>query len=102
MVYYSDDALDDLDRIFEGLSTWNKVLEKWLIAQYLDNMLDALDKIDTLFSHRRAVYIDHKKHGLFVFQYKRNAHTSWYACYNKIGDDVFITRIISNYKTISE
>ncbi len=101
MVYYSDDALDDLDEIFVGLSNWDKKLEKWLISEYLDDILDTFDNLDKLSTHRKAFYNEHKKHGVYVFQHKKNKHSSWYACYNKIGSDIFIIRIISNYKTTS-
>lgn len=105
MVYYSQKAFDDLEMLFVGLVNWQtengqKHLDFNLAMKYFNDVKLSYDAIDKLSHHRKASYIDHKKHAEYVYQYKRNSKTSWYACYDKIGGDIFVKRVLSNYKTI--
>jgi len=42
-----------------------------------------------------------EQYGKYVHRYKRNRRTLWYFIYDKIGENVFINKIISNYVTIN-
>ncbi len=105
MVYFSDRSRDDLNKIFESLLQWEtanhqKRLTYNMVVSYHNNLLDVCEGTDKLPYHRKATYPLHKRFGEFVCQYKRNPRTLWYIIYNLAGGDVFVERIINNYKTV--
>jgi len=106
MVYYKDLAWIDLLNILDGLIGWQtangeKHLTRAQVFQYVRDIKRAFDTIDQLLYHRKAVYELHQQHGEYVYQYRRNARTSWYACYDKTSNAIFVNHITNNYLTIS-
>ena len=101
MVYYTKRAEDDFYNIIEGLVKWRKHPLAYNHAiRYVLDLRTFCDKLDAATIHLKTVYEDHKKHGQYVFLYKRNAKTQWNIIYNKDHkDDIYIEKIISNYIT---
>jgi hypothetical protein len=102
VVYYKQNAYNDLDQIFSGLIMWSEhTLTVEHATQYIADIEEICNHLDVKLYHRQASYEFHKKHGDYIHQYKRNPKTSWYIIYNRdLFNNVFIERIISNYMTI--
>jgi len=105
MVYFKHQVRIDLKVIFDSLLTWEtnnqqRILTYETVVSYHNDMLDICENLDTLSYHRKAIYRLHKQYGTYIYQYKRNSRTSWYIIYNKLGEDVYIEKIINNYKTV--
>ncbi|MDR3705046.1 MAG: hypothetical protein P4L28_03960 [Paludibacteraceae bacterium] len=105
MVFYKQTALDDLQEIFISLVNWKttnnqQILEFASVLKYRNELKAACENLDTMSYHRKAIYKLHKQYGTYIYQYKRNSRTSWYIIYNKFGEDVYIEKIINNYKTV--
>lgn len=103
MVYYSKQALEDLNQLVIGLTTWRKHIISLEHAQkYYDDVRKVCDFIDCLPFHSSTTYTLHKSFGQKVFRYKRNSHTTWYIIYNiDENKDIFIEKILNNHLTNS-
>jgi hypothetical protein len=102
MVYYNPSALKDYSNILYGLLTWPKhPLAPEHAKQYMRDIEKECSTLEYKSFHAKSSYNFHKKYGEYVYQYKRNQHTSWYIIYDKVNDDVFIERIMSNYMTMN-
>ena len=106
MVFYKQSALDDIEQIFIGLLEWRTKDNNQLrmtfdeVWDYRNNLFDIGNTLDTLPYNAETKYEIHKQYGKYVHHYKRNRRTVWYFIYDKIGENVFINKIISNYLTI--
>jgi len=102
MVYYSKQAEYDLDDILEGLLTWQKhTLTREFCINYLSDIIDICDGLDTKTIHFDALYETHKHYGKKVYKYSRNKNTVWYIIYNiDFYNNVYVNKIINNYLTI--
>jgi hypothetical protein len=101
MVFYNTSVRFDLDKIRIGLLNWEKIiLTEEFVTNYIHDIQNICDNLDTKFYHASAVYPIHKLYGSKVYPYKRNKQTTWYIIYNldKHGN-VFINKIMSNYQT---
>jgi len=107
MVFFNELALDDIEQIFIGLLEWQTkdnqqprmtFDEVW---DYRNDLFNIGNKLDTLSHNIRAQYEIHKKYGEYVYRYDRNQRTQWYFIYDKVDNDIFINKIISNYLTVS-
>ena len=100
-VIISELAIDDLKNIFTALITWKKgALEMQHALQYLEDIEKQCLSIGQKTYHSKAVYSTHKLFGNKVYNYRRNATTSYYIIYNIDNKkNILITKIISNYKT---
>ena len=103
MVYYSKQADNDLDTILNGLLTWRKhTLTRDFCLNYISDIIDICDSLDTKTIHFNSVYETHKRYGNKVHKYSRNKSTTWYIIYDIDSfKNVYIKKIISNYLTIS-
>lgn len=104
MVYWSDQAYEDFAEIFDGLLSWvsdtgMRHMDYDHVVEYTDRLYAKFDSIDRLGTHFKARYKDHKQHGEYVYTYRKNRKTTWYAVYDRFGADCYITRIFSNYNT---
>jgi len=102
VVYYKQDAYDDLNAIFYGLIMWTKhPLDPEHATRYVNDIEEVCDTLDSKSYHQRALYNIHKKYGDYVHRYKRTHNTCWYIIYNKdLFYNVFIERIMNNYMTV--
>jgi hypothetical protein len=102
MVYYSNQAEKDLDDILDGLLTWQKqVLTREFCLNYISDIIDICDSLNTQMFHFEAVYETHKRYGKKVHKYSRNKNTLWYIIYDIDSyNNVYINKIINNYLTI--
>jgi hypothetical protein len=103
MVYYSEQADNDLDDILEGLLTWRKYsLTREFCHSYLFDIIEICDNLDTKILHFDTFYEIHKRYGKKVHRYSRNKNTTWYIIYNiDSNNNIYINKIISNYQTVS-
>jgi len=103
MVYYSEQADNDLDEILEGLLTWQKhSLTREFCLDYVSDLIDICDSLDNKRFHINTVYNIHKRYGEKVHKYFRNQNTTWYIIYDiDSNNDVFVNKIINNYMTVS-
>jgi len=103
MVYYSKQADNDLDNILDGLLTWQKhTLSREFCLNYISDIIDVCDSLDTKEIHFNAVYETHKRYGNMVHKYSRNKSTTWYIIYDFDSyNNIYINKIISNHLTIS-
>ncbi len=101
-VYLSKIAIDDLKDIFTALITWEKgPLELEHALQYIDDIENQCYSIGTKTYPAKANYSTHKLFGDKVYKYRRNPTTTWYIIYMIDNhQNILITKIISNYKTI--
>ncbi|GHT09857.1 hypothetical protein AGMMS4956_00260 [Bacteroidia bacterium] len=107
MVFYSSQADDDLQNIFDGLLQWKTQngqihMDFLAVEKYLNDILDVCDGVESITFHLLTKYIDHQQYGNYVVRYKRNRRTTWYIIYNIQGNDFFIEKIMNNYQTLSE
>ena len=102
MVYYSKQADSDLDDILNGLLTWQKhTLTREFCLNYLSDIIDICDSLDTQIHHSDTLYETHKHYGKKVHKYMRNKNTVWYIIYDiDFYNNIYINKIISNYLTI--
>lgn len=103
MVYYSPIADADLANIFIGLSTWRKhILEYEHVDKYVDDIIEICEMLDKLTYHSKTMFLEHKKHGEFVYKYARSKTTVWYIVYNfnEHQKTIYIQHIISNHTTV--
>ena len=100
-VIISELAIDDLKNIFTALITWKKgALEMQHALLYVEDIEKQCLSIGQKTYHSKAVYSTHKLFGNKVYNYRRNATTSYYIIYNIDNKkNILITKIISNYKT---
>ena len=107
MVFFNQSALDDIEQIFVGLLEWHTKDNFQLfmtfdeVWSYRNDLFNVGNSLDILPYNAEAQYEMHKKYGRYVYRYDRNKRTQWYFVYDKIGNDVFINKIISNYLTVS-
>jgi len=103
MVYINDTALEDLNRILEGLMMWKKhPLNPEHAENYVDDIAEFCYTLDLLPFHFKATYQVHIQYGEYAYRYKRSNTTTWYIIYNiDEKGDIFINKIISNYMTVS-
>lgn len=101
-VHISQAAIDDLKDIFTALITWKKgALELDHALQYVDDIENQCYSIGYKTNHSNATYSTHKQFGDKVYKYRRNPTTTWYIIYTIDNlQNILITKIISNYKTI--
>jgi mRNA-degrading endonuclease YafQ of YafQ-DinJ toxin-antitoxin module len=104
MVYYSDEALVDLNNLIIALITWEKHSITLEHAQsYYDNIRQICDNLPKQNYHFDAKYKLHKMYGKKVYPYRRSAATTWYIIYDIDADnDFYIRKIINNYMTDSD
>jgi hypothetical protein len=102
VVYYRKKAYEDLNNIFDGLIFWEKhLLELEHVQQYVRDIEDICNTLDSKDYHQKSIYNSHRKYGDYVYRYKRNQKTIWYIIYNRdLFDNIYIERIMSNYMTI--
>ena len=103
MVIYSLTAIDDLTDILFGLRNWTKhLISDEHALNYVDDISDICDKLDSKTFHFNTRYSIHKRYGEKVHTYRRSKKTVWYIIYNlDQHGNVYIQKIISNYKTIA-
>jgi len=103
MVYYSQQAESDLDDILEGLLTWQKcTLTRDFCLNYVSDIIDICNTLDTKVFHFNTVYETHKRFGKKVHKYLRNKTTTWYIIYDMDAySNIYVNKIINNYQTIS-
>ena len=103
MVFYSIQAENDLDEILEGLLTWQKhTLTREFCMNYLSDIIDICDSLDTKTLHFETLYKTHKRYGKKVHKYTRNKNTIWYIIYDiDTYNNIYINKIINNYLTIN-
>lgn len=104
MVYWSDEAHEDIERIFEDLLHWRTPngqvhMDYAHAVAYYTELYDRFETIDQLHVHQKPKYASHARHGQYAYQYNRNDRTTWYAIYDLHGTDVFLKKILSNYNT---
>ena len=101
-VHISQAAIDDLKNIFTALITWEKgALELEHALHYIDDIENQCYSIGHKTYHSKATYSSHKSVGDKVYKYRRNPTTIWYIIYTIDNlQNILITKIISNYKTI--
>jgi len=102
MVYYSRNALEALDAIFEGLLSWPKhQLTYSHIVSYHQVLKLLCDSLDGLVHHFDASFESHKKYGAKVYHYTRTKNTTWYIIYDidYVTNTIFIQHITSNHST---
>lgn len=105
MVYYSENAQNDLTEIFWGLINWAKhPLEYSHASAYLDDIHQICSTLDKTNYHADVQFEIHKKYGKKVFKYTRNKNTTWYIVYDVdfVSNIIYIQHISSNHITISE
>jgi len=102
MVYYSRQADIDLDEILEGLLHWKKFeLTYDFCYNYVSDIIDICDSLDTKTYHRNTFHPTHKQFGEKVYAYHRNKQTTWYIIYNiDLFGSILVNKIISNHLTI--
>jgi len=114
MVSYKKRALNDLEKLFDGLLKWSvetntksKKREAHLsrehVYEYLFDLKSECDKLDKLIYHAPVRYLDHAKFGKFVYTYKSsNKRTKIYVIYDMTKNGVIdVKKITTNYKTMS-
>jgi len=107
MVFFKESALDDIEQIFIGLLEWHTKDNQQLLMtfdevwNYRNDLFNVGNSLNTLSYNTKAQYEMHKKYGQYVYRYDRNQRTQWYFIYDKIDEDIFINKIISNYLTVS-
>lgn len=106
MVYWSEQAVEDLEEIFDGLVNWctangQRHMEYSHALEYKDDLYRAFDSIDRLHYHAPARYAAHRRWGEYAHPYRRNRRTTWYGVYDRFGADCYLNRILSNYRTLS-
>ena len=101
MVFISKQTLQDLDEIYLGLYNWDKVqLSIEFLEMYIDDIIKQCYELDKLSFHFKTTYSFHKRFGSKVHRYRRNNQTTWYIIYNVDNENnIFVTKIISNYTT---
>ena len=101
-VHLSQEAFEDLKNIFTALITWKKgALELEHALQYIDDIEKQCYSIGYKTYHSKATYAAHKLFGDKVYKYRRNPATTWYIIYTIDNlQNIIITKIISNHKTI--
>ena len=99
MVYYSNNAREDLRNIFDGLLSWPKhKLEYNHVFLYHNTILNICEGLDTKTFHYNSQFPEHKRFGEKVYTYRRNKQTNWYIVYNLDSHgNVYIQRIFSNH-----
>jgi hypothetical protein len=105
MVYYSQNAIADLNKIFDGLLSWPKHnLEYNHVVTYHNELRNICDSLDNQTYHFESRFESHKKYGKKVYCYNRNKSTSWYIIYDidLVSNTIYIQHITSNHVTISE
>jgi hypothetical protein len=102
MVFYSEQAENDLNDILKGLLNWEKfTLTREFCLNYVSDLIDVCDSLDTITKHFKAIYETHKRYGENIHRYSRNKTTTWYIIYNIFPPrNIFIEKIISNHLTI--
>ncbi|MCL2435524.1 MAG: hypothetical protein FWD09_05225 [Lentimicrobiaceae bacterium] len=106
MVFYNKSALDDIEQIFIGLLEWQTKDNQQLrmtydeVWNYRDSLFHIGNTLDILPYHAKAQYEMHKQFGKYAYRYNKNQRTQWYFIYDRIGEDIFINKIINNYMTI--
>ncbi|MDR1781280.1 MAG: hypothetical protein LBR50_11245 [Tannerella sp.] len=103
MVFYSEQADNDLDNILDGLLHWEKfALTQDFCLDYVSSIIDVCDSLDSLSYHASATYETHKQYGDKVYAYLRNRSTTWYIIYNvDFAGNILVNKIISNHLTVS-
>ena len=102
MVYYSEQAEDDLYNILVGLANREKhPLKIEHALSYYDDVRTVCDDLDKTTHHLLTRYVIHKAFGTYVYKYIRNKNTTWYIIYDydKQNNIVFIQHITSNHMT---
>ncbi len=101
MVFYSQQAQNDLNSIFTGLITWKKMTLNYdHVVDYHNTIVTICDNLDKVTYHARCVYPTHKHFGEFVYNYRRSKNTTWFIIYNKDKfNNIFIQHILSNHLT---
>ena len=98
MVYYSHQAIIDLDNIRSGLLEWKIVLSEEFVFSYIDELKNQCESIQHKYLHFNTVYLMHKQFGQKVHKYRRNSNTTWYIIYDLDSyKNIYINKIFSNY-----
>jgi hypothetical protein len=106
MVFYNQTALDDVEEIFVGLLEWatkdnqQPMMSFNEVWNYRNDLYKVGNSLDGLLYHSETKFEIHKRYGQYVYRYNRNSRTQWNFVYNKVDNNVFINKIISNYLTI--
>jgi len=103
MVFYSKQAYIDLDDILEGLLFWRQnSLTREFCRDYVSDIIDICDSLDTKRFHLNALYETHRRYGRKVYKYFRNKNTTWYIIYDTdSNNNIYVKKIISNHLTVS-
>ena len=104
MVYYSQQAIDDLHDILWGLANWKKhPLDFEHARQYVLDIQHEADTICTKLYHQNCSFEQHKRYGEKVHIYSRNYQTQWYIIYDweSLNRVAFVNKIINNHLTIN-
>jgi plasmid stabilization system protein ParE len=101
MVFYSKEALADLNSLIIGLVNWNKHFISLEHAQrYYEDIRHVCDNLSRQTYHFDAKYKLHKEYGTKVYSYRRSSATTWYIIYNiDENDDIYIEKILNNHLT---
>ena len=72
MVYFSRQAIIDLDTIFIGILSWKKhTLSLEHAEKYIDDIADSAYKLSTKTTHQNCIYPSHKQYGDKFIRYCR-------------------------------
>ncbi|GHS96138.1 hypothetical protein FACS189421_00700 [Bacteroidia bacterium] len=102
MVYYSNQADEDIENIFIGLLSWKKhTLTFDHVWEYRNTLRQVCDSLESKPYHVDTTYSIHQQYGTKVHSYRRNKQTIWYIIYDiDYQGNIFINKIISNYLTV--
>lgn len=101
MLRYTQQANEDLSRILAGLISFRigNALDPSLTMEHanriFDDIVDNIEKIDSVAFHRKNTFMGLDSYGEFVYTYTRN-QTNWYAFYDQCGEDSFVVNRITN------
>ena len=105
MLKFSAQANEDLSQILAGLISFRiggasiPALTQEHAEQIFDEITDEILTIPSLSLHFRNTFAGLERYGEFVFTYKRN-RTSWYAFYDRSGEDFIVRRITNNWNIL--
>ena len=105
MLAYTPQAIDDLSLILAGLISFRiggasiPALTHEHAEAIYDDILNHIESIPEQPLHFRNNFEGMERYGEYLFTYKRN-RTSWYAFYDKEGDDFIVRRISNNWSIL--
>lgn len=105
MLRFTNQAISDLAQILAGLvsfrigSSVDPALTHEHAERIYDDILDHIGTIPQVPLHMTNTFEGLERYGKYVYTYKRN-RTSWYAFYDKEGDNYIVRRITNNWNIL--